>query len=58
MTKQQCGIATNINLKTPDIILSLNNNGVLHTDVKSMRQLKELCIEYGIPTFKTVANTV
>jgi hypothetical protein len=58
MTKQQCGIATNINLKTPDINLSLNNNGALHTDGKRMRQLKELCTKYRISTFKTVANTV
>jgi hypothetical protein len=56
--EKRCGTATDINLKTPELILTLIDNRISNTEGKTAMQLKELCRQHGIQTFKTVANTV
>ena len=56
--EKRCGTATDINLKAPELILTLSDNGISNTEGKTTRHLKELCAQHGIPTFKTVANAV
>ncbi len=52
------GTASDINLKSQELILLLNDNGISQTQGKTTRQLKELCAKHGIPTFKTVVNAI
>jgi len=56
--EKRCGTATDINLKTPELILTLIDNRISNTEGKTAMQLKELCRQHGIQTFKTVANAV
>jgi hypothetical protein len=45
---KKCGTATDVNLKMPELILSLNHNGTSHTEGKTTRQVKKLCVKHGI----------
>ena len=54
--EKRCGTATDINLKTPELKLTLNDNGNSNTEGKTAWQLKELCTQHGIPTFKIVLS--
>jgi hypothetical protein len=56
--EKRCGTATDINLKTPELICLLNDNGILNTEGKKCKSLDEPCTQHGIPTYKTVANAV
>jgi hypothetical protein len=56
---KQLGTATDVQLKIPEMMEVLSASaGLANTSGKSTRQLKELCARHGIPTFKTVINSI
>jgi hypothetical protein len=56
---KQLGTATDVQLKIPEMMEVLSASaGLANTSGKSARQLKDLCAQHGIPTFKTVINSI
>ncbi len=56
---KQLGTATDVQLKIPEMMEVLSASaGLANTSGKSTRQLKDLCAQHGIPTFKTVMNSI
>lgn len=55
---KQLRTTTDVMLKIPELIHEVNADGVADTAGGNMQQLKDLCAQHGIPTFKTVLNVL
>ena len=55
---KQLGTTTDIQLKMPELREQLISAGVTNIAEKNTRQLKDLCNQSGIATFKTVLNSI
>ncbi len=55
---QQLGTVTVVKLKVLEMKAQLVENGIADTVGKNARQMKDLCVQHGIPTLKTVSNSL